>query len=47
MLDRFNIVGKKRLFPYLLFAGQQQLVAVAWAVITRPKLILADEPTGT
>ena len=46
ILDRFQIVGKKDLFPSQLSGGQQQLVGVARAIIAKPKLILADEPTG-
>jgi putative ABC transport system ATP-binding protein len=46
MLDRFGIVGKKDLYPAQLSGGQQQLVAVARAMVANPVLILADEPTG-
>jgi putative ABC transport system ATP-binding protein len=46
VLDRFGIVAKKDLYPNQLSGGQQQLIAVARAIIAKPKLLLADEPTG-
>jgi len=46
LLDRFGIVGKKDLFPSQLSGGQQQVVGIARAIATSPKILLADEPTG-